>query len=71
VVFLLENIEDINDNLKNFGSPSYLDEYIKNRIISIIAKLDNGTHSANQLQGIDEALIELFNSYRILMNHTI
>lgn len=34
---------------------------MKNRIINIIAKLDNGSHSSNQLQGVDEALFELFN----------
>lgn len=32
----------------------------KSKIINIIAKLDNGSHSSNQLQGIDEALTELF-----------
>jgi septal ring factor EnvC (AmiA/AmiB activator) len=65
------DIEDINDNLKKLEESKLLNEHIKNRIVSIIAKLDNGTHSANQLQGIDEALIELFNSYRILINNTI
>jgi Tfp pilus assembly ATPase PilU len=33
---------------------------MKNKIISIIAKLDNGSHSSNQLQGADEALYKLF-----------
>jgi len=37
-------------------------EKIKGRIINIIAKLDNGSHSSNQLQGIDESLFELFSS---------
>lgn len=37
-----------------------MDKQIKSQIISIIAKLDNGSHSANQLQGADEALVELF-----------
>lgn len=35
---------------------------LKGKIINIIAKLDNGSHSANQLQGADEALAELFHS---------
>lgn len=35
-------------------------EEIKSKIFTIIAKLDNGSHSANQLQGADEALYELF-----------
>ena len=29
---------------------------MKNKIINMIAKLDNGPHSSDQLQGIDEAL---------------
>lgn len=33
---------------------------MKNKIISIIAKLDNGSHSSNQLQGVDESLTNLF-----------
>ena len=35
---------------------------MKNKIINIIAKLDNGSHSSNQLQGVDEALTELFDT---------
>jgi hypothetical protein len=34
--------------------------HIKNEIIRIIGKLDNGSHSSNQLQGIDESLTKLF-----------
>ncbi len=33
---------------------------IKSEIIRIIAKLDNGSHSSNQLQGIDETLTAIF-----------
>lgn len=33
---------------------------MKHEIINIIAKLDNGSHSSNQLQGVDEALLEIF-----------
>lgn len=33
---------------------------MKNKIIAIIAKLDNGSHSSNQLQGVDESLTNLF-----------
>lgn len=33
---------------------------MKNKIISIIAKLDNGSHSSNQLRGVDELLTDLF-----------
>jgi hypothetical protein len=33
---------------------------LHSEIISIVAKLDNGSHSSNQLQGADEALVELF-----------
>ena len=33
---------------------------VKHKIIAIIAKLDNGSHSSNQLQGADEALFKLF-----------
>lgn len=35
-------------------------KYMKHKIIDIIAKLDNGSHSSNQLQGIDETLTALF-----------
>ena len=35
------------------------DNEVKNQIINIIAKLDNGSHSSNQLQGVDEALLEV------------
>lgn len=38
-------------------------EEIKSKIFNIIAKLDNGSHSSNQLQGADEALYELFLSH--------
>ncbi len=31
----------------------------KSKVINIVAKLDNGSHSSNQLQGVDEALNEL------------
>lgn len=33
---------------------------IKSEIIRIIAKLDNGSHSSNKLQGIDETLTAIF-----------
>lgn len=33
---------------------------VKHEIMSIIAKLDNGSHSSNQLQGVDESLFKLF-----------
>lgn len=33
---------------------------IEHEIITIIAKLDNGSHSSNQLQGADEELSQLF-----------
>lgn len=33
---------------------------MKEEIINVIAKLDNGSHSSNQLQGADEALFEIF-----------
>lgn len=33
---------------------------VKSEIIRIIAKLDNGSHSSNQLQGIDETLTAIF-----------
>lgn len=36
---------------------------IKHEIIRIIGKLDNGSHSSNQLQGIDETLTALFYAY--------
>lgn len=32
----------------------------REQIISIIAKLDNGSHSSNQLQGADEEIVEVF-----------
>jgi hypothetical protein len=32
----------------------------KSEIYNIISKLDNGSHPSNQLQGVDEALVELF-----------
>lgn len=35
-------------------------EAVKSKIFNIVAKLDNGSHSSNQLQGVDEALTELF-----------
>lgn len=38
------------------------EENWRSQIINIIAKLDNGSHSSNQLQGADEALTELFAS---------
>jgi len=34
----------------------------KSKLFNIVAKLDNGSHSANQLQGIDEAVSELIQS---------
>lgn len=34
--------------------------HLKNEIIRIIGKLDNGSHSSDQLQGIDETLVALF-----------
>lgn len=34
--------------------------HIKNEIIRIIGKLDNGSHSSNQLKGIEETLTALF-----------
>lgn len=36
------------------------EEKLKSSIFGIIAKLDNGSHSANQLQGVDEELLKLF-----------
>jgi len=39
---------------------SKLQSEAKFKIINIIGKLDNGSHSSNQLQGVDEALTELF-----------
>lgn len=39
-------------------------EQLRSKIINIIAKLDNGSHSSNQLQGVDEALTELFAAER-------
>lgn len=33
---------------------------IKHKIVSIVAGLDNGSHSSNQLQGVDEALFKIF-----------
>lgn len=38
-------------------------EQLKSAIFSIITKLDNGSHSSSQLQGVDEALLELLLSY--------
>lgn len=36
---------------------------MKGKIINIIAKLDNGSHSSDQLKGVDEALFELFHDH--------
>ena len=36
---------------------------LRHEITNIIAKLDNGSHSSNQLQGVDEALFDLFKQY--------
>lgn len=50
---------------KNLGQliekwPDGPERSVKHRIIAIVAKLDNGTHAASQLQAVDEALTKLF-----------
>ncbi len=42
--------------------PDIIKKETKDKIINIIAKLDNGSHSSSQLQGVDEALTKLFES---------
>jgi len=39
-------------------------EEMKPKLYNIIGKLDNGSHSSSQLQGVDEAIIDLINNLK-------
>jgi len=41
------------------GNPEQLKK-IRRKIQMLVGKLDNGSHSSNALQGLDEELFELF-----------